>query len=80
MNRDNLKLIGTFNETIVQVHLFTVCTFLHRTAESLGRKVGCLSLPLAPSREDNPSERRLFLAIWCFGAQEAQAYASDYMP
>jgi len=30
--------------------------------------VRCLSLPLAPSREDNPSERGLFWAIGCSGA------------
>ena len=39
--------------------------------------MGCLSLPLAPSREGYPPERELFLAICCSGAQEAQAYASD---
>ena len=36
--------------------------------------------PPCPSREDHPSERGLFWAIWCSGAQEAQTYASDCMP
>ncbi len=36
-------------ETIAQVHLFTASTLLPRKSGSLGREVGCLSLPLAPS-------------------------------
>ena len=67
-------------ETIAQVHLFTASTLLPRKSGSLGREVGCLSLPLAPSREDHPSERGLFWAIGCSGAKEAQAYALDCMP
>ena len=67
-------------ETIAQGHLFTASTLLPQKSGSLGREVGCLPLPLAPSREDNPPERGLFWAIWCSGAQEAQVYASDCMP
>ena len=33
-------------ETIVQAHLFTACTFLHRTSESLGWEVDAYLSPL----------------------------------
>ena len=55
----------------------------HLLASKIGifrLKSGMAVSPLAPSREDDPPERELFLAIWCSGAQEAQAYASDCMP
>ena len=45
------------SETIAQAHLFTASTFLLQTSGDLGREVGYLHLPLAPSREDNPPER-----------------------
>ena len=64
-------------EIIAQSLLFTAPTFLRQISEALGEKVGCLS---PPPQEDHPPERGLFLAIWCSGAQEAQAYASDRMP